>query len=529
MTFFNVFVKRSSDLHRVVLIVAVVSAALLRLWALDIKPAHFDEGVNGWFVDQMTKNGYYAYDPTNYHGPLHFYVLHASQTLLGRNLWALRLPLALVGIFTVLAIWALRRFLPQGACLWAALFAAVSPALTFYSRYAIHESWQTLFLITGTYGVLGVLTRNARKDLWVLMLSGAALVLTKETYAIHAAVAAVALVCMAVYERFMPSLYAQRVRSGDNPEKWFVSPQWGACDALAAVATSLGLLIFFYSGTFLNWSGVVGLFEAHAAWFATGTAGNGHEKPFYYWLELLARFEWPGMLGLLSIPVLALSVPRTMRLVGIYALGVVLAYSIIPYKTPWCILAILPHLLLCAGFLLDKIASLQRTHKMNASMVGAMLVGTLAVGHSVSESLRVNFREFTNDAHPYVYVQTYEDIYRLVGPLQERARREPSSRHLPGEILIESYYPLPWILGDFSHVAYRSPDARPAFENADWVVIEKSQAEEIEQRLPFDAVVEDFRLRSGQSECRVYFRATTFRHQFPDREPDFRNQLSDQP
>ena len=40
-----------------------------------MKPPHFDEGINGWFVDQMMRTGYYKYDPSNYHGPLHFYVL----------------------------------------------------------------------------------------------------------------------------------------------------------------------------------------------------------------------------------------------------------------------------------------------------------------------------------------------------------------------------------------------------------------------------------------------------------------------
>jgi hypothetical protein len=68
----------------------VALAALLRVLFLGVKPPHFDEGINGWFVDQMTKNGFYRYDPTNYHGPLHFYILFLSQTLFGRNVWALR-------------------------------------------------------------------------------------------------------------------------------------------------------------------------------------------------------------------------------------------------------------------------------------------------------------------------------------------------------------------------------------------------------------------------------------------------------
>src|SRR6266436_6426045 len=83
----------------------VALGAILRILFLEMKPPHFDEGINGWFVDQMVKNGFYRYDPTNYHGPLHFYVLWFSQTLLGRNLWALRLPVVLV----------------SSACVWLAL------------------------------------------------------------------------------------------------------------------------------------------------------------------------------------------------------------------------------------------------------------------------------------------------------------------------------------------------------------------------------------------------------------------------
>src|SRR5204862_5312170 len=76
-------------------------AAFLRLLLLGMKPPHFDEGINGWFIDQMVKNGFYRYDPTNYHGPLHFSVLFLSETLLGRHLSALRLPVVILSSFCV--------------------------------------------------------------------------------------------------------------------------------------------------------------------------------------------------------------------------------------------------------------------------------------------------------------------------------------------------------------------------------------------------------------------------------------------
>src|SRR5438046_319859 len=112
---------------------AIVALAFaLRVMWLDLKPAHFDEGVNGWFVDAMTRQGYFAYDPTNFHGPLHFYVLFVSQTLFGRSIWALRMPLVLVSTGCVAMMFAFRPWFGARACQLAALAMAVSPGFIFY-------------------------------------------------------------------------------------------------------------------------------------------------------------------------------------------------------------------------------------------------------------------------------------------------------------------------------------------------------------------------------------------------------------
>ena len=101
--------------------------AFLRLFMLGIKPPHFDEGINGWFVDQMVKNGFYRYDPTNYHGPLHFYILLVFQTLFGRNVWAIRLPVVLASIFSVHLTMKFEPFVGRNVSRLAALAMAVSP------------------------------------------------------------------------------------------------------------------------------------------------------------------------------------------------------------------------------------------------------------------------------------------------------------------------------------------------------------------------------------------------------------------
>ena len=166
--------------------------AFLRFFLLGIKPPHFDEGINGWFVDQMVKSGFYRYDPTNYHGPLHFYILFVCQTLLGRNLWAIRLPVVLASIFSIHLTLKFEPFVGRNVSRLAALAMAVSPGFVFYGRYSIHEVWLLLFSLLFILGLLGLWQRGTVNYLWYAGVGLAGMILTKETYIIHVACAVLA-------------------------------------------------------------------------------------------------------------------------------------------------------------------------------------------------------------------------------------------------------------------------------------------------------------------------------------------------
>ena len=157
-----------------------------------MKPPHFDEGINGWFVDQMVKNGFYKYDPTNYHGPLHFYILFIAQTLFGRNLWALRLPVVLGSIFCIHLTMRFEPVVGKTASRWAALAMAISPAFVFYGRYSIHEIWLVMFSMLFILGLLGLWRFGTPKYLWCVGMGTFGMILTKETYIIHVGCALIA-------------------------------------------------------------------------------------------------------------------------------------------------------------------------------------------------------------------------------------------------------------------------------------------------------------------------------------------------
>ncbi len=238
-------------------------AVFLRFFLLGMKPPHFDEGINGWFVDQVVKNGFYKYDPTNYHGPLHFYVLLLFQTLFGRNLWALRLPVVLVSIGSLWLIFKFEPLVGRNVSRIAALAMAISPGFVFYGRYAIHEVWLQLFSTMFILGLLGLWKFGRLNYLWYAGMGLTGMILTKETYAIHLACAILAIPTLAV------SYALSRV-----PDAKPAKQTWTWIDLAMVLGVGAAAIIFFYSGTFLNWDGVRGLYLAFKAWTETGAAGS---------------------------------------------------------------------------------------------------------------------------------------------------------------------------------------------------------------------------------------------------------------
>lgn len=513
-------------------ILILALAAGIRLAFLDIKPPHFDEGINGWFCDQMSKQGYYAYDPNNYHGPLHFYVLLVFLKFFGRNLWALRLPVVLVGTLTVYLVLLFRPFVGKTTSYLAALGMAVSPGFVFYSRYSIHETWLVFFLVLSFWGALGLYALKAPRYVWAVVLGIAGMILTKETYIIHVAAVGAAGLSALILERIRPS--DAFLEHSKNPLPWrhFV----------ASVFVGLALIVFFYSGNFQNWAGLKGLYQTFLPWTKTGIEAAGHGKPDYdlcplvpgflarvapfssfsnftinwYWIKLFLVYEWFVLAGLLFSFRYLFGGHAVLRYLAIYSAVTLFFYSVIPYKTPWCVISIAwPFLFLGAAFLEFLATHLNR--------IVTVVAGAVLLGQAGWRSYKVNFVNFDNPKELYVYVQTYRDYTDFTDPILEKAARDPSQKEkLKGLILLSSYFPIPWVLGDFPNIGYYNKDDHwPERLDSDFIAAEQSQASTVEARLTDKYFVVDFRLRDGMSECTGYFRYSIFKDIFPDQTPVF--------
>ncbi len=492
-------------------------AAGLRLLWLGMKPPHFDEGVNGWFVDQMTRTGFYHYDPGNYHGPFHFYILFLAQTLFGRSIVVFRLPLVLINLATVWLVLQYRRFLPWRVCALAALAFAISPGMVFYSRYAIHEAWLVFAMVLGVWGVAELWTRGSARGLWAAGMGVTLMILTKETYVIHLVAFGLAAITLWGLERFSPSAPGMDVAA---PRQWTRRMLWDVA-AMGALA-----LLFFYSGGFLDFSSLAGLGQTLAIWTHTGMAGSGHSKEWDYWLRLLCRYEWPALLGIaFSLRALWPGMNRLSRLLAIYGCGTLTAYSLVSYKTPWCIISILWPFFFLFGEAVETALRLRDRLPRRFARAGTATVAAIAtalLGVSAWITVRLNFFHPTDPKERYVYVQTTDDFFKLTRPLEWLVAQDPAAYHLRGWLALSNSgcHPLPWVLGDFTDIEY-SGEELPAEMDAAFLVVEQTRIAEVEARLRRRYFSEPFQLRDGLAAGRLYFDAERFAPFFPDRTPEF--------
>jgi hypothetical protein len=320
------------------------------------------------------------------------------------------------------------------------------------------------------------------------------MILNKETYIIHAGSLALAAGVFLLWQKVSPVC---------PPVTRPAERSWNRRDAWTAGAVALFLLVFFYSGNFFNWGGLLEPLAALLVWTKTGAGGQGHAKeayellPFlnYYWLALLARYEWPALAGLVWSVRYAWPAPAAPRLLAILAGGVLLAYSLVPYKTPWCIAP-----MIWPWFLFFGAAVAACSHVWVRLAAVALLAVSLAL------TIRLNFFRYENDAEPYVYVQTHRDIDLFTAPLLRLAAADPRASLTRGAIYLESYYPLPWILGDFPNLGYYGevPQALP--DEVSFHVVEGDKAEELRAKLGPGYQEVRFRLRSGVDDCVAFFR-----------------------
>jgi len=457
----------------------LLAATLLRLIYLTQKPLHHDEGVNGVFLVTLFRTGYYHYDPANYHGPSLYYLAVIPTAINNVFHWghglstcAIRLVTAIFGVGVVWLMLCLRRFLGSPASIAAAAFATVSPGFVFFSRYFIHEILFVFFSLGVIVAWLRYHETGKPRYLMLASASAAMLFATKETWIITAAVWVIAIPCTIIFLRL-------RNRADQIPA-WRPEPA-PATDArpiglpyLEAAAIFLAIEILLYSSFFTNPRGILDSVLTFTYWTKTGRTGiyNREWSTYFSWL-----WQEEGPILLLGFLGAAVALIRARNYLTVFcafwSIGILAAYSLVPYKTPWLVLSIILPLAIMAGDLIGQ-AYQPGTRAITAIIAGA------AVSFSLYQAIDVSFVNYDNDAYAYIYAHTKRDFLGLVNEIDAIAAANPAKKDIGITVISPEHWPLPWYLREYTHVGYWGH----VVDTSEPIVIAlKPQVPEVESRL----------------------------------------------
>jgi uncharacterized protein (TIGR03663 family) len=451
------------------LLLVAAGALLLRLPRLDERPLHTDEAVHALKFKGLWEMGMYRYDPHEYHGPTLYYLTWLVARAGGDRSFAdlevrtLRLLPVFWGVGLILLLPLLADGQGRGASMWAGVFTAISPAMVFYSRYYIHEMGLVFF----TMLLLAAGWRYGRTGHWGWVLVGGLalglMVTTKETFVLQLAAMTGALGVMLLRERWTSG--GVRVPRGClRMGSW---TRWRHVFGGLGVAAVVWVVLF--SSFFSNASGPIDSIRTYVPWLERAEGTSPHIHPWFYYLNLLAYQRlgrgptWSEGL-ILGLGLMGLVVGLTrwwqgrpgadwLGFISIYTVLLTLIYSVIPYKTPWCLLGFWHGIILLAGAGAAGLVSCSRRLPMRVTMAGLILVGTAQL---TVQAYRASYTYYDNPRNPYVYAHTLSSVLGLVERVDTLGAADPSGNKLLIKVMARGgdYWPLPWYLRRFERVGW---------------------------------------------------------------------------
>jgi uncharacterized protein (TIGR03663 family) len=420
---------------------------------------HTDEAVHALKFGALLETGAYRFDPREYHGPALYYFTLVSTWFRGERKLAetdettLRIVPAVFGTGLVVLFLFLSKGLGRNAAMFGALFTAVSPAMVFYSRYYIHEMLFVFF----TFGMIVCGYRYLDRPTFPSALSAGTFAglmhATKETCVIPWA--AVGLYLAAV------RLFHKKAGSSESPVRW---PH-----VAAGLGAAVLVSILFYSSFFTHPKGVLDSVLTYGTVFGRASQNSFHVHPWYYYFRMLGFWKaqggpaWSeGLILLLSLFGVAAAFSRggkqerdsmRVRFLAAFAAVTALAYSMIPYKTPWNMLVFLQGLILLAGvgaaFLLDRV----RKTFLKTVLTAALIAGA---AHLAWQSLLAIGKYDCDPKNPYVYAHPGRDVINVSERVHRIAKASLDGLNIYVEVIFpkHEYWPLPWYFRDLPNTGW---------------------------------------------------------------------------
>ena len=448
----------------------VIVGAVLRLYNLSLVPLHHDEGVNGNFLVTLVREGKYTYNPENYHGPtlyffsaiipwiVRFFGGKSAGDAYGLTTFNIRFVTAAFGIATIWLALLLRKRLGTIGALSAAGLIAISPGAVYLSRYFIHESLFVFFTLAIVVASLKYYDSGRSVYLILASISAALMVATKETWIINGPVLLIALVTTNVYFRLRDRLDRKRRSDGSTlgERLWQTIERFGGpvpltTVALVAFAVFIIVNVLFYSSFFTNYpKGISDAMQTLKFW---SHRTHEHEHPWWQYISWLFQEEAVVLIlgGVGAMIAVWRAKNRFAVFIAQFAFGLLAAYSLVGYKTPWISLNFIVPLALTSGYTLDVVYQKLREFQQPRLFLAPALIIVAICGYQMYE---LNFVHYDDDAYPYVYAHTRREMLTMLDEIDRISKRLGTGNDTGIALVSPDYWPLPWYLRDYKRVGY---------------------------------------------------------------------------
>lgn len=436
-------------------VLVAVLGLFIRLPQLDARPMHTDEAVNAYIVGQLLAGKPFTYDPQDRHGPvlaalaLPLARMQGAKTFSDLTESELRLTTVLAGTVAILLFGAAVEMFGFLPCLIAALLFAVAPLPVYYDRYFIHES----VFVSAAFGLIlsgwRACQRHSVAQAMLAAACAALMLASKETAFLHFfAIAAAAI----VYWRW-------NLRGKSALGLWRLN----AVLAATAVFLLLSAMLFTWFGS--NWNALTALWHA-AINFLARAGGQGHQKPFWYFAQLLTSGWSGGLICALAcigfFQTARKRDPSAYGFLAFYALFLGSVYCLIPYKTPWLALSLWLPIALFVGHAIQWLwrgpaesPALRIALRASCIVVGA--VAAVSIAHDTHQCVFLHPADETN---PYAYAHTSEDLLGLPAEIERLARQNAIAAPRIA-VIASDPWPLPWYLRHYPEVGFWQPGQQP--------------------------------------------------------------------
>jgi uncharacterized protein (TIGR03663 family) len=454
---------KRSIISVVLILAATICAVALRLPHLKQRPMHGDEAVHAFKFGELLEYGFYDYDPYEYHGPtLNYLTLipawatraHKSTDL---SETTLRIVPVFFGVLLVLLILLIADGLGRTSSVCAAVLTAISPAMVYYSRYYIQE----MLLVCFIFGAIacGYRYTRSRNIVWIL-LTGMFLGFmhaTKET-------------CVIAFGSILSALFLTLLARGrQNSSALNAVKVLKPSHLIAGLVTALVVSAIFYSSFFSNPIGVLDSFRTYTTYLNRAGQNTLHNHPWYFYLKILLYFKYGSgpvwsealIVFLAALGFIIAIIKRSvtdvdfhlLRFIGFYTLVMTVLYSVIPYKTPWCLLGFLHGMILLAG--VGAVALINLTSNIRLKVfIGVLLIA--AVAHLAWQGYLSSYKYYADSRNPYVYAHPTTDVFTITERVEELAEVHPDGYSMLIQVICPGgdYWPLPWYFRHFEKVLW---------------------------------------------------------------------------